>query len=299
MDTLKNEGSISFWISHSHNDWIVNKHEYNLGRFDFPQYGIALSVVKNPDRTLEVTISGPLYRTYVLKNRIDDSIIKDNRLFITITWKYPEVNFYVNAKNIQSVDVSPIEINTLSFKIKGSNKIPFSTISEILKDLWSIFNTISAFQEINDPPILKNILKYKLNENKFSLIESKEGSFTGKIQGVKKVLDFVRQNFQSFFAVIHGYSKKLADNYVKGKEIDTALKEEELKQAKIGTIESAIKVAKKIGDAISNNQKNLSDTERKELVNSYFIAPMQSIAQTLIEYNLTMDIKAENGDKKE
>ena len=182
----------------------------------------------------------------------------------------------------------------MDFEIKGSDKIPFSIISEILKDLGTIFNTISAFQETTDPAILKTILKYKLNENKFSLRESKEGSFKGKIQGVKKVLNFAKQHFQGFLAVIHGHSKRLADNYVKSKEIGTALREEELKQAKIKTIQKTLTIAEKIGDVISNNQENLSDAEKKVLINDYFILPAQSMAKTLIEDNLTMNIKTDD-----
>jgi ribosomal protein S13 len=291
MTNIQNEGSITFWISHPHNDWPLNGYGYDFGRLNFPQFGIALSVVKNPDRTLEITISGPLYRTYVLKNRIQDSIIKNNRLFIAITWKYPKVTLYVNAQNTQTVDISPIEINSLEFEIRGGEKILFSVISEILKDLGVIFNTVSAFQDAENESTLRNILKYQLNENKFSLVESKEGSFMGKIKGPKKVLEFVKQNFKSFLAVIHGYSKKLADNYVKGKELDTDLKEEKLKQEKLETIASAIDVAEKIGNVICRSQNNLSEQERKELISQYFIAPMRSIATTLIENNLTMSIK--------
>ncbi|MDR4497752.1 MAG: hypothetical protein MRK02_07530 [Candidatus Scalindua sp.] len=201
MDILR-EGSITFWISHPHNDWIVNENGYNFGRRNFPQYGIALSVLKHPDRNLEVILSDPLHRTLVLRKRINDSIIKDSRLFIAITWKYTTVNLYVNGINIQTVDISLIELSTLDFEIKGSDKIPLSISSEILKELGTVFNTISAFQETTDPSILKIILKDKLNETKFSLKESKEDSFIGKFQGVKKVLDFVKLNFQSFFAVI-------------------------------------------------------------------------------------------------
>ena len=90
---VENEGSIVFWCRCTTKDWTTDDQGYQ-----FPTvYGanISATAVKHPDKTIQLTISGPFHQTFVFRQAIPKC--HERGLFVALTWKDSAVNLYLNA----------------------------------------------------------------------------------------------------------------------------------------------------------------------------------------------------------
>jgi len=96
------EGSVVFTLTHPDKDWPGNIAVYDFG--EVAAEGVVVQAKKNSDRTIELVVEGPLGG----RNRFSSPIPEcDERgLFVAITWKKPEVRFYLNGQLVDSREVS-------------------------------------------------------------------------------------------------------------------------------------------------------------------------------------------------
>jgi hypothetical protein len=100
--TMRDEGSIAFTLRHADAGWDANDRGYDFGPIQ--QGDVSVSASKRPDRTLEVTASGPFGQTVAFHGPMpyarDDGGIK-----VTITWKDRQVHLYLNGLHAQTAPV--------------------------------------------------------------------------------------------------------------------------------------------------------------------------------------------------
>jgi hypothetical protein len=89
-----NEGTISFWIHHEHTDWSMNSNGYNFG--SVRQGEITASVVKHPNKIIDVTIDGPFGKQFTFTRPVPEA--NERGVFVAVTWKNPEVTLYLNGQ---------------------------------------------------------------------------------------------------------------------------------------------------------------------------------------------------------
>jgi hypothetical protein len=95
------EGSVTYWLRSKQENWATDENEYKFPNVN--EQGIEIETAKTKDKTLSVVIRGPLKRMFTFRSFIPPC---DSRgLFVVITWKDPEVNLYLNAKQNQKLNV--------------------------------------------------------------------------------------------------------------------------------------------------------------------------------------------------
>lgn len=100
--SIREEGSVTFWLRHKHADWTTNSNGYSFGNIDTSE--ISVDAVKHPDRTIELTVSGPLGKDFTLRYPIPKCDARG--LFVAITWESPEVKLYLNGGLAGSITLS-------------------------------------------------------------------------------------------------------------------------------------------------------------------------------------------------
>lgn len=99
--SVENEGSMTFWLSHEHDDWHSNSNGYNFNSFS--GNGLTVTVVKQPDCRLDLAVKGPMGQTFSFRVPVPEC--PENRLFVCLTWKHPEFNLYLNSQHIDTITV--------------------------------------------------------------------------------------------------------------------------------------------------------------------------------------------------
>lgn len=313
MSKLAKEGTIEFHVRLPELALLTNSDFYDFGRFDQPQYGIQLAVVKRADKVIETIISGPVYRTFILEGLITPEIIEEtknapqgyeNLLHVAITWKNAEkVSYYLNAILVQEVWLKELQQDIIGFKIAGKERIPAAVIKTFEKNIVILFNTIYSFQDIHEPYALVNSVQTQLSINKFEEIESRFGSWEMFLMGAKETISFVKNKFGLLNAVINGHSKQLATNHMrsqdaktgidqehlKQEQIKTLTDQEKLKQEKLNTLAQALTIAQQMAESVNSNAA-LDEDVKKALTEQFLIKPLMNITETLVDNNLTMDV---------
>lgn len=94
MTDFQKEGSITFWLTHEHKNWVTNNAGYNFGTFT--ESGISLQAIKHPDRTVEIVSTGPLASKLQFRCQIPPC--DERGLFVAVTWNRGDVSLYLNGK---------------------------------------------------------------------------------------------------------------------------------------------------------------------------------------------------------
>lgn len=94
LTDVQKEGSMSFTLSHEHNDWITNKNGYRFKPLSIE--GIFVQPFKDPDCTFRISINGSLGHS--LTFRQDISEITTPKLHVALTWKDALVKLYLNGE---------------------------------------------------------------------------------------------------------------------------------------------------------------------------------------------------------
>jgi hypothetical protein len=103
--SIKNEGSLVFWLNHEHKDWPTNSSGYNFGTSRIED--ISAETKKHPDKTIEIKIIGPFNKTFVFQRPIPPC---DQRgLQVVITWGNDKVQLYLNGKLEDSKTIGEAE----------------------------------------------------------------------------------------------------------------------------------------------------------------------------------------------
>lgn len=100
--TLKEQGTIAFWLQHDHDDWSFNEYRYDFGPFTFDK--ITMRAVKHPDRTLEVTFDGPLGRT--LTANTDMPQYDPEGVLVALSWQRLKAKLYLQGRLVETKDIS-------------------------------------------------------------------------------------------------------------------------------------------------------------------------------------------------
>ncbi len=102
---LPSEGTVVFWVNHSHTDWKTNAYGYNFGLFK--QGSLSIHTVKHSDKTMEVLVEGLAEDILSTRKPIPSS--DQPRVMVAFTWNKGKVIFYLNG----------IRIDTNKYEIKG------------------------------------------------------------------------------------------------------------------------------------------------------------------------------------
>lgn len=98
---LEKEGTVEFRLTHQRPDWSRDDHRYKFGPF---QYGdIIVQAVKQPDKTVEITIRGPFGKRFTFHRPMPPC---ENELHVVITWKEQKVNLYLNGKLVETQEIT-------------------------------------------------------------------------------------------------------------------------------------------------------------------------------------------------
>jgi hypothetical protein len=104
-DLTKEEGSIEFWLHHSHVDWSTNNNTYKFPNFSYGP--ISGSALKNADGTITVTLSGPFDSEYMFCEQIPSC--DERGLHVVLTWCEGKVILYLNATAVREIISSHAE----------------------------------------------------------------------------------------------------------------------------------------------------------------------------------------------
>jgi Concanavalin A-like lectin/glucanases superfamily len=118
---LKDTGTITFWLRHEHADWATNDSGYKFGVIK--KDGIEASAVKNPDRTISVSLAGPFDQRFNFQTAIPPC--EERGLFVALTWDNKEVKLYLNGQPIetkQAVSAAQLAANASKFRL-GFQKV--------------------------------------------------------------------------------------------------------------------------------------------------------------------------------
>ena len=93
------EGTISFWIHNIYDkDWATNDKQYHFTGANVS--GWTIEVDKHPDKSLEITTSGPEGLRYHRRVSPIPPCKPDGQAMVVISWKLPQWFLYLNGKAI-------------------------------------------------------------------------------------------------------------------------------------------------------------------------------------------------------
>jgi hypothetical protein len=100
---IEKEGSIAFRLRHPDKDWSTNDKPY---RFNTVEIGpIRAWAMKNPDRSVEFHVSGPLNSEITLNGQLQ--AVGERGVHVVITWSEKEVQLYLDARPHTIVRLPP------------------------------------------------------------------------------------------------------------------------------------------------------------------------------------------------
>ena len=101
--SVKDEGTVTFWMQHDHADWFSNNDRY---RFPMIRHeNLTVETVKNPDCTIEININGLRQQRLRFVQPIPTSC--DARgLHVAITWTVENVILYLNGQEVERLDTT-------------------------------------------------------------------------------------------------------------------------------------------------------------------------------------------------
>lgn len=293
--SLEQQGTVTFWLLHPHLDWQTNNQGYKFGPFS--AHGISWVVFKNPDRSLQVVISGPLSRTSTFNTSVP-AIPDKKGLFVAITWHFPVVTLYLSGKPVAEIEAPTVIRATLPITISTPYPTPpLDKVGEVLEFLGIVFNTVSGFLDAPDAASLRAVLVDGLDRSKFGIQQSTTGSFKAVISGTKTVFDFVRDKFTLFLAVFAGKAERLAEAHVSLKEAEAAIQQEKASQERLETMQKAMQIAKEIGRHLTETRTDIDPAEKEKLLQTHFLRPMEQVAKIMTENQMTLTIDTDDGGK--
>ena len=96
--SLRDEGTMNFWLSHKHKDWATNSSGYNFGTVKHED--ILAEAVKHSDKTVEIKLIRPFYEVTTFRQHIPKC---DQRgLMVSMSWKAHEVKLYLNGQLVET-----------------------------------------------------------------------------------------------------------------------------------------------------------------------------------------------------
>lgn len=101
--SLKDKGSIMFWLRHEQANWTTNRDGYDFGMRN--EQGICVTAVKHPDTTIELKLMRPFYEVVTFRQLIPEC--DERGLMVTFTWEGHEVKLYLNAKLMDTKSTDP------------------------------------------------------------------------------------------------------------------------------------------------------------------------------------------------
>jgi|SRR5687768_6523760 len=104
---LSREGSITCWLSHSSPGWLADGLTHLFP--DVEHHGIRASFRKEHNGPIRVVLYGALGQVVHLEGRAPHLTSVPNSdergIFVAVTWKFPVVTLYLNARIVQSLQV--------------------------------------------------------------------------------------------------------------------------------------------------------------------------------------------------
>ncbi len=100
---LNERGSVAFQITHEHEDWMTNDSRYAFGTYEKDE--ISVSAVKQPDKTLDIAISGPFGKIFTFEPPLPDT--DEKNLPVAITWEKERVKLYLAGQLVETKTKEP------------------------------------------------------------------------------------------------------------------------------------------------------------------------------------------------
>lgn len=298
MDLLLEKGAISFWLNSDVQGWITNNHGYNFGMVE--NHGIKINGYKTPEKQITFIISGPMYSSTAISIPITNEIINKaleqpdsksrNSIHVVYTWEGGTGKLYLNAIEMFKFELTLIEFDTFEFKISGEGVISYKTTANVIMQIGDVLNAIYSFQKFTHHTEIEHSLYSGINQNLFSLVESKSGSLVGTFRGVKEAVCFLKNNIIGILAIFNGHSKRIAEAYVIEKETKAGISQQQLKQENIKTMNDALKLVENIFMTLEKTGQEISPEQKQSLINNYVLPPIHELGQELMDKNLHLSI---------
>ncbi len=100
---LSKRGNVILEITHEHDDWMTNDSRYDFGPYKKDE--ISVSAVKQPDKTLEIAISGPFGKIFTFEPPLPDS--DEKNLTVAISWEKKKVKLYLAGRLVETKTKEP------------------------------------------------------------------------------------------------------------------------------------------------------------------------------------------------
>lgn len=100
LEQVRKEGTMQFWVNDSHKDWATNSDTYVWPVIS--KGGMTIRYKKLPNRTFDLSISGPFGKEYSFNAPIP-KIEAPKGLMVTVVWKRPSVILYLNGRVAQTL----------------------------------------------------------------------------------------------------------------------------------------------------------------------------------------------------
>jgi hypothetical protein len=97
------KGTLGITFIPQHKDWSTDDHTYLLG--EVLREGLSLRAIKHTDRTLELTLDGPLGKTLTLRGPQPPC----RKLRLGFAWEDAEMQFFMNGKRLQTFNLSHLQ----------------------------------------------------------------------------------------------------------------------------------------------------------------------------------------------
>jgi len=100
---LNKRGSAAVLITHEDEDWMTNDSRYAFGPYEEDE--ISVSAIKQPDKTLDIAISGPFGEIFTFEPPLPD--IDEKNLPVAITWENKKVKLYLAGQLVETKTKGP------------------------------------------------------------------------------------------------------------------------------------------------------------------------------------------------
>ena len=99
IEQVRQEGTVQFWVNDSRKNWATDSDTYVFPPIS--KGGITIKYKKLPNRTFDLSISGPFAKEYSFNAPIP-KIEAPKGLMVSVVWKRPSVILYLNGKVAQT-----------------------------------------------------------------------------------------------------------------------------------------------------------------------------------------------------
>ena len=98
---LQDEGTVEFFLEHPDTDWPTNTNTYNFQTLS--SQGITVMAVKRADKTLKLSVAGPLGQSFHYEGAVPR--IGKKGLHVAISWSQLQITIYLAGKLVEKFSV--------------------------------------------------------------------------------------------------------------------------------------------------------------------------------------------------